>query len=350
MGLRRKGFSRSVIERVVGACRNSTQKTYQSAWKTFLDYLSAQGIPHNAISVPVVCDFLDYFCTDVEREYRTLAVYKCALRHPLLWACDIDIEGAITEYFMRGVFNYRPPQKTREMPKWSLDLLLRFLKSKYFEPLETAHPTRLTQKALFLILLASGRRKGEVANLSRESRIANNSLSLFWIPGFLPKHHTPEFQPECPSVSALISSRETDRVLCPVRAYKIYLERSQNWLSRFPADHHPKVLWSLPLSTRQASAEYLSDLFRALVGDSRRFLGEPEVVIGMHQVRKLAASHALQEGQDEQVIKVKMGFSEVRILRKNYIAPVPRLKVACVLPGGTFIPDRTHELSDSDSD
>ena len=151
-------------------------------------------------------------------------------------------------------------------------------------------------------------------------------------------------------VSALVSSRETGKFLCPVRAYKIYLECSQNWLNRFPADQHPKVLWSVPMSTRQASAEYLSDLFRALVGDSRRFLGEPEVMIGMHQVRKLAASHALQEGQDEQVIKVKMGFSEVRILRKNYIAPVPRLKVACVLPGGTFIPDRTHELSDSDSD
>ena len=101
-------------------------------------------IPHNSISVQVVCEFLDYFCTDVEREYRTLAVYKCALKHPLLWACDIDIDGVITEYFMRGVFNFRPPQKIREIPKWSLNLLLRFLKSDYFEPLETAHPIRLT--------------------------------------------------------------------------------------------------------------------------------------------------------------------------------------------------------------
>ena len=308
-----------------------------------------QGIQHNSISLPVVCEFLDYFCTDVEREYRTLAVYKCALKLPLLWACDLDIETVITEYFMKGVFNFRPPQKTREMPRWSLNLLLSFLKSDYFEPLETANPIRLTQKALFLILLASGRRKGEVANLSRDSRWTGNSLKLFWIPGFLPKHHTPDFQPDCPSVSALVSNRETDTFLCPVRAYRIYLERSQNWLDRFPADQHPKVLWSVPGSTRQASADYLSDLFRAL-GDSRRFLGEPEVMMGMHQVRKLAASHAFQEGQSEEVIKVKMGFSEVRILRKNYIAPVPKLKVACVLPGGTFIPDRTHELSDSDSD
>ena len=81
-----------------------------------------------------------------------------------------------------------------------------------------------------------------------------------------------------------------------------------------------------------------------------RSLGGPEVPIGIHQTRKLAAAYSLQVGHDEQVVKSKMGFSEVRILRKNYIAAVPALREACVLPGGSFIPDRTHEFSDSDSD
>ena len=94
--------------------------------------------------------------------------------------------------------------------------------------------------------------------------------------------------------------------------------------------------------------EFLSDLFIDLVKDSRRSLREPGVEIGIHQSRKLAAAYSLQVGQDEQVVKSKMGFSEIRILRKNYVAPVPELREACVLPGGSFIPDRTHELSDSD--
>ena len=72
--------------------------------------------------------------------------------------------------------------------------------------------------------------------------------------------------------------------------------------------------------------------------------------VGIHQIRKLAASHSIQAGHEEQVVKEKMGFSEIKMLRKNYIAQVPRLKVACVLSGGTFIPDRVHELSESDSD
>ena len=38
--------------------------------------------------------------------------------------------------------------------------------------------------------------------------------------------------------------------------------------------------------------------------------------VGIHQIRKLAASHSVQAGHNELTIKEKMGFSEVRILRK----------------------------------
>ena len=350
LGLMRHGFSRHVSERLVGACRDSTLKTYQSAWKNFLDFLTVQGIVHSLVSIPVVCEFLDYFCTSMEREYRTLGVYKCALRLPLLWACDLDIEGVLMQNYMRGVFNYRRPQKTKEMPRWSLNRLLEFLKGNLFEPLETISDSRLTQKALFLILLASGRRKSEIFNISRNSRVlSDSSLELTWVRGFTPKHHTPDFQPSCPSISRLISRRVSDKFLCPVRAYKAYLERTQFWLDRNPGTLLPEVLWLFPWSTHKASADYLSELFGILVGESR-LRGEPREEVGIHQIRKLAASHAMCEGQDEEVVKSKMGFSEVRIFRKNYVAPVSKLKVACVLPGGTCIPNRTHELSDSDSD
>ena len=84
--------------------------------------------------------------------------------------------------------------------------------------------------------------------------------------------------------------------------------------------------------------DFLSELFTNLIKDSRRSrggisnlvrdprsLGGPEVPIGIHQTRKLAAAYSLQVGQDEQVVKSKMGFSEVRILRKNYTAELPPL-------------------------
>ena len=72
-----------------------------------------------------------------------------------------------------------------------------------------------------------------------------------------------------------------------------------------------------------------------------RVLAGPEVPIGIHQMRKLAATYAIKAGQDEKLVKVKLGFSDVRNLRKNYVAEAPQLREACVLPGGSFMPKGT---------
>ena len=219
----------------------------------------------------------------------------------------MDIEGLdITAYFMRGVFNYNPPQKAREMPRWSLNHLLKYLRGSQFEPLQLASPTRLIQKTLTLILLSSGRRKSEIANLSRVARAEAGSLHLEWVPGFVPKRHSPNFQPPCPSISPMTSPRESDSLLCPVRAYRIYLGRSREWLSRFPFDLHPIELLLVPRTAIPASAEFLSETFINLVKDSRRAIGGidalmrdprvldgPEVPIGIHQTRKFAAAYAI---------------------------------------------------------
>ncbi|CAL4122855.1 unnamed protein product, partial [Meganyctiphanes norvegica] len=107
----------------------------------------------------------------------------------------------------------------KETASWSLNDLLLFLLTSQFEPLESATFIRLTQKALCLILLASGRRIGEIANLTRnyEEIVSPPSISLIWAPEFVPKHHTPTFQSCYPSIDYLNSKVASDRLLCPVR-------------------------------------------------------------------------------------------------------------------------------------
>ena len=58
-GLESKGFSESVIEKIIGSFREGTQKTYQSAWKKCLNFLRDRNILHSSVSVPVVCEYLD---------------------------------------------------------------------------------------------------------------------------------------------------------------------------------------------------------------------------------------------------------------------------------------------------
>ena len=41
----------------------------------------------------------------------------------------------------------------------------------------------------------------------------------------------------------------------------------------FPAEQHPLELWPVPMTARQASMEFLSELFTNLVKDSRRSVG-----------------------------------------------------------------------------
>ena len=57
-----------------------------------------------------------------------------------------------------------------------------------------------------------------------------------------------------------------------------------------------------------------------------------------HQMRKFAASYSHQLGQDEEKVRQVMGFSSLKVLKKNYQAQVPPPELPCVLPGGSFSP------------
>ena len=158
-----QGFSAESAERVVRGHKGATERQYQVAWTSFLAFLGRRNITSSQVNLPVVCDFLNDLCVSVERKYRTIATYRSALRHPLLFACGLDLDTEASRLFMRGVFNYRPPVKASPVPAWSLNRLLRFLTSPPFEPLRAASVLRLSQKFLFLLLLASGRRIDEVS-------------------------------------------------------------------------------------------------------------------------------------------------------------------------------------------
>ena len=290
--LRSKGFSENVISITLLWLKDSSTSQYQGIWKKFINYLSAHSISHDKISLPIVCDFLAFQAQIMYRKYRTLATYKCALRHPLLFACDLEINNPISELFMRGAFRFNPPVKAKEMHSWSLNSVLRFLRTPAFEPLEDISFKRLTQKTLFLILLASGRRISEVTHLSRKCRRIPSSsrLSLLWLDDFTPKVHNPTFQTPCPSIEEISVNNGQDVILCPVRTFKSYRERTTTMLEHVPPLLRPKSLWVHPRFrlNRKIDIKYLSNIFIELIKDTRIFNDlNPEIPIGPHQTKKL---------------------------------------------------------------
>ena len=352
-GLLAAGFNPAAADVYLLSHKSSSTRQYQSVWAKFLSFLSRNSISFRDTSVGVVCNFLTYEATVNNMQYRTVTGYRSALRLPLYWSCGLEIRTGVSDQFLRGLYNMKPPVKSAPMPVWNINILLSYLQTGRFEPLDSTSFLSITQKTLCLLLLSSGRRISEIANVSRSHCVghAGRSLSLDWVPGFSPKHDDPGFRPASPSISFLASDLSTDLSLCPVRAYNIYLSVSQVWLDQLePQDRHP-FLWVQPGNKLQLSIRQLSNMFIKVVKDALREAGLPlGIKIGPHQMRKLGASLSHKVGQDEDHVRKVMGFSSMGILRKNYIADVPSLNIACVLPGGPYFPRRGTEISDTDSD
>ena len=349
--LTRGGISEEVTDTIIQAHKPSTLKQYQSVWAKFISFLAIKCCPIYEVTIGIVCDFLYLHLHQKKRKYRTIATYKCALRLPIFYAANVDIACLTVELFMRGAYNHNPPNKAKEMPVWSLNGLLSFLDTDRFEPLETAPYIYLLQKSLCLILLSSGRRIGEITNLANVSYKGNknNRLYLKWLVDFSPKHDTPSFRPSCPSISRLDSISGTQLSLCPIRAYNIFLQRSESWRQNSADGQGQDPFWVKPNFSSPSTILDLSSSFISLIKAYRLHNHLPiDIPIGPHQMRKFSAAYSVQLGQSKATIIKVMGFSSDTILKKNYVAKVPPLTVPCSLPGGSHFPRPDHLLSDSD--
>ena len=323
---RRDGFDNSAVSIMMAKHRKSTSRQYQSTWKSFLDYLSVKDVPHTDVTLATVFGFLAYRA-QTGLGYRTISTYRCALVDPLRSALGLLIDTPESEAFMRGLFNSNPPKRKAPLPEWNLEVLLRFLASKTFEPLDMASWDLVLQMTLALILLASGRRICEVANISRNFNVKKGRVFLHWLPSFMAKNESKDFRAEFPSISSMDTESSQDQLLCPVRAWKIFKDKR-------PADCPPDSFWGI--DTRALSARFIS-----LVTDARKSVGlSGKISTGPHQMRKLAASYGMKflcSSVDDQLLLAKrMGWASLSVLKKAYLDNVPELGISCVVPLGTI--------------
>ena len=118
---------------------------------------------------------------------------------------------------------------------WYLRLVLHFLVSHNFEPIETCSIRNLTQKAAFLVMPASGRRTSEVYGLSGIPETISLERDLSYRLTFLPEFLAKDQSPECPSPTILVKPLaqiagpdDADTRLCPFRALKVGFDRTKD--------------------------------------------------------------------------------------------------------------------------
>ena len=328
--LSQEGFSQRAIDVILGCHKSSTIKQYQAAWSRFLTFLERENIRHDRIRLCHVLNFLSFEQEVNERAYSTIAAYKCALFLPLKIALGLDLAGERVEKMMNGFYNLAPPEK-RPMPAWDLSSFLFYLQSDRFEPIDSIQFRDLALKLLALLALATGRRIGELAELSRLTYEKSGRVFIRWLPGYRAKWDSAHsrFIPHHPSVQAMKSRSALSLRLCPVRVLNCYLERRKEVIRQDKDD----CLWLRKI-------DGLSRDLRGLIKDSRRWSNEPANVICFpHQMKKLAVSYCVKYfNQAERSLPGIVGNSSWTTLKENYLGEVPPLRCICVLPLGTVDP------------
>ena len=185
-----QGFYEDTVAYMIKQHKQSSVGQYQTAWTKFLGFLDQESIAHDKVILSTVFNFLSDQLVKYDWAYSTIAGYRCALIHPLFYALNLVLDVKQSDSFMKGLFASKPPPRTTKFPLWSLSDVLYFLIKGPFEPLEEAPWPLLTQKVFFLLLLSSGRRISELANLSRDFVCRQDSVVLKWLPDFRAQHDT----------------------------------------------------------------------------------------------------------------------------------------------------------------
>ena len=329
-GLQKKKFGRQAVRYATSQHRYSTRGQYQGVWNKFLDFLNLNSINHNMVGIDTVANFLAYYADTYNRAFSTIAGYKCALADPLRQSFGLSLDDPDLKALLRGVYASRPPPRDGLMPRWSLSDLLGYLRGPDFEPLDKATWKALIQKTLVLFLLASGRRISEISEISRISSIKGNTVILRWLPNFRAKWDSHDFHPEEPSLSRLKPLEGADILLCPVRAWEIFVKKRAIYVNSFNNNR----FWPI-------SQKYLTNACKKVVRKSIRLAGKSEdCPMGPHQFRKLGNSLSRKFfNKPEKTLFKKVGSKSMSVLHRSYIRDVSPVSFSCVVPLGTLHPN-----------
>jgi integrase len=279
---------------------------YGSRVAGFVAWAKDNAVDSGAPTVPIIARFLEHLFTVKKLSPSTVRGYKAALAD--YYAPEVvDIRGSqeLTR-LLNGFFHEKPPSGEKVLP-WDLRLVLDALKRPPFEPMQTADLKTVTYKTVFLLSFATGRRRSELHALDFNSfkqtrRDGIEFYSFSPVLGFRAKNQkASEFNSTAIMVPSLKDhlgpdlAETSDKFLCPVRALKYYMNKTQSLRSgksRLFISHQPGKTGDI---TQSAVSSWIRNTiqmaYQAQTGSSELPQGTRP-----HQVRSAASSWALKGG------------------------------------------------------
>ncbi|XP_021356428.1 uncharacterized protein LOC110452315 [Mizuhopecten yessoensis] len=246
--------------------------------------------------------FLEKLFQDKGLSPGTIAAYRSAIASVLAFYGSKSVgSDASLSALIRG-FYIEKPRSRQLVPRWNLALVLDSLLRAPFEPLQSTDLKFLTFKTVFFIAFASGRRRSDIHAFSRSPSCLlfsahHSSVSVTTDPSFLAKNQVPGFTPGLvviPSLASTLDGDCPDRLLCPVRALRYYLARTEGG-----GGHFSRLFQSLQPGRSDISAATISLWIVQTVRAAYESAGDQSLRVSgvrAHEVCALATLWALFNG------------------------------------------------------
>ncbi|KAI2665751.1 hypothetical protein H4Q32_022840 [Labeo rohita] len=261
-----RDLSPSVVNTLLQTRASSTRRLYDLKWRIFVNWCSSHGKDPRSCGIESVLSFLQEGL-DRHLSALTLKVHVAAIsaNHDLVGGRSVGKHDLIIR-FLRGARRLNPP-RSHLIPSWDLAVVLQGLQQDPFKPLQSVELDALSFKtALLTALTKSGRPPSPL----RE-------------------------QDQVVTLQAL-SSQEDDpnlTLLCPVRALRIYMERTQP----FRRSEQLFVCYGGQQKGKAVSKQRISHWLVNAIRMAYLARGLPcPLEVRAHSTRGIAASAALANG------------------------------------------------------
>ncbi len=323
------GLPERVLNTISEARAPSTRCLYALKWSVFSTWCLNRGENPSTSELAVVLSFLQELL-DKGRSHSTLKVFVAAIAafHTPIAGQSVGRDNSVVR-FLKGARRLNPPRPLT-VPTWDLPTVLRALKGPPFEPLQSTDLRSLSLKTALLLALASVKRVGDLQALSTSPaclEFGPNDSKVVLKPrhGYVPKVLSTPFRAQVITLSALPPSEEDPELslLCPVRARRIYFERSA------PFRHTEQLFVSFgnrtkghPV-TKQRFSKWIVDA--VMLAYSSLGLQCP-IGVRAHSTRGIASSWAWSSGVSITEICTTAGWATPSTFARFYNLDIPALQ------------------------
>ena len=245
-------------------------------------------------------DFFTYLDEELHLSVSAMQGYRAVLNSTIKLCTARDV---CNNFYLASQFrSYKHKLSTirNRVPKWNLNLVLNSLTKPPYEPILESSLKHLTWKTTFLTAFATAARVSELAALTRK-KLAHtedwSKMTLTTHKNFIAKNQdlTIDSSPrqfEVPALYDFAGPDLPDRLLCPVRAMRLYLHKTKKLRTR---DKTALFISHSPKKQGDITSNTISSWIKNVIKLAYKNANEQDLsttLVRAHEVRALATSAA----------------------------------------------------------